>query len=98
MIELEAEGLTGAAHRERSPERMNQRDGYRDRSWETRAGTVELRIHRLSKGSYFAIPTTTAWRRWSCMLKLAEYILESKEADFDPRSSWTTTWRQSSMC
>jgi putative transposase len=53
LMELEVEGLTGAAHGERSPDRTNHRNGYRDRSWETRAGTVELRIPKLRKGSYF---------------------------------------------
>lgn len=53
LMALEVEGLTGAAHGERTPDRINQRNGYRDRVWETRAGTVELKIPKLRKGSYF---------------------------------------------
>lgn len=53
LMELEVEGLTGAEHGERTPERINQRNGYRDRPWETRAGTVDLKIPKLRKGSYF---------------------------------------------
>jgi transposase-like protein len=53
LMELETESLCGAGHGERSADRRNQRNGYRERDWETRAGTVELRIPKLRRGSYF---------------------------------------------
>ena len=55
VMELESEALCGAGHGERSSERRNQRNGYRERDWETRAGTVELRIPKLRRGSYFPV-------------------------------------------
>jgi len=53
MMELDAEGLCAAAYGERSAERANSRNGYRGRLWETRAGSVDLKIPKLRKGSYF---------------------------------------------
>ena len=53
LMDMEVQGLTGAGYGERSPERSNSRNGYHERSWETRAGTVPLRIPKLRRGSYF---------------------------------------------
>jgi putative transposase len=53
IMELEVGALTGAGYGEKAAERLAQRNGYRDRAWETRAGTVDLRIPKLRKGSYF---------------------------------------------
>jgi len=53
LMELEVQTHTGAAHGEHSPDRLTHRNGYRSRSWDTRAGTVELRIPKLRQGSYF---------------------------------------------
>ena len=53
LMELEVESKTGAGYGEKSVDRLVQRNGFRDRFWETRAGTVELRIPKLRKGSYF---------------------------------------------
>jgi transposase-like protein len=55
LMELEADGLCNAGRHERSAERANYRNGYRDRAWETRAGTVDLKIPKLRKGSYFPV-------------------------------------------
>src|SRR6187431_63001 len=53
LMELEVESLTGAAHGERSADRITYRNGYRERGWETRVGRIELAIPKLRKGSYF---------------------------------------------
>jgi len=53
LMDLELEGLCGAAYGARSEDRTNQRNGYRERRWETRAGSLDLKIPKLRKGSYF---------------------------------------------
>jgi len=61
MIQFVAQRMYGDGRRElvrrfygeRSPERLNSRNGYRERLWETRAGSVDLKIPKLRKGSYF---------------------------------------------
>ena len=53
LMEIEVGSLTGAGYGEKSPSRLVQRNGHRERDWQTRAGTVELRIPKLRKGSYF---------------------------------------------
>jgi len=52
LMEFEIEQRCGAEYGERSADRSNSRNGYRDRLWETRAGAIELRIPKLRKGSY----------------------------------------------
>jgi transposase-like protein len=53
LMSAEADAVCGAGYGERSPERVNSRNGYRAREWDTRAGTVELAIPKLRSGSYF---------------------------------------------
>ncbi|WP_147945603.1 IS256 family transposase, partial [Microbispora sp. CSR-4] len=53
MMDAEVEQLCGAGYGEVSSERVNSRNGYRSREWDTRAGTIELAIPRLRSGSYF---------------------------------------------
>ena len=53
LMELDVEGRCGAGYDEKNPERLNSRNGYRDRTWDTRAGSVELKIPKLRQGSCF---------------------------------------------
>jgi transposase-like protein len=53
LMGAEAEALCGAGYGERSPERLNRRNGYREREWDTRVGTIELAVPKLRAGSYF---------------------------------------------
>ncbi len=75
LMEAEVEARTGAAHGARDPEgRRVQRNGYRERGWDTRVGRIELEIPRLRKGSYlpsFVEPRRTAERALTAVIQEA---------------------------
>jgi putative transposase len=53
LMDAEVDALCGAARGERHPERVNRRNGYRERTWDTRSGTIDLALPKLRSGSYF---------------------------------------------
>jgi transposase-like protein len=53
LMGTEADAVCGAGWGERSPERVNRRNGYRGRDWDTRVGSIELAVPKLREGSYF---------------------------------------------
>lgn len=53
LMEADVDGHIGAGRHERHPDRLNYRNGYRDRALDTRLGTLNLRIPKLRQGSYF---------------------------------------------
>ncbi len=53
LMSADADAMCGAPYGERSEERVNRRNGYRDRDFDTRAGTIELRVPKLRQGSYY---------------------------------------------
>ncbi len=53
VMDFEIEQRCGAEYGERTEERNNSRNGYRERLWETRAGAIDLQISKLRRGSYF---------------------------------------------
>jgi transposase-like protein len=74
MMDAEAGRLCGAGHGERSESRTNHRNGYRERSWDTRAGRLELQVPRLRHGSYlpsFLEPRRTAEKALSAVIQEA---------------------------
>lgn len=74
MMELEVEARTGAPAGARSPDRLTHRNGYHERSWETRAGRVDLAIPKLRRGSYlpsFLEPRRTAEKALTAVIQEA---------------------------
>jgi transposase-like protein len=75
LMGAEADAVCGASYGERSPERVNSRNGYRAREWDTRAGTIELAIPKLRAGSYF--PDWLLERRRRAELALISVVATS---------------------
>ena len=63
LMSVEADDLCGAEYGQASPDRVNHRNGYRVRDWDTRTGTIPLSIPKLRKGSYFPDWLLTPRRR-----------------------------------
>ena len=87
LMELEVEEHVGAGRHERSASRTGQRNGYRERSWDTRVGTVELKVPRVRDSSYFPSLLEPqkegregAWRRWC----------RKPTSTASPRARWTS--------
>ena len=74
LMDIEVSAVCGASHGERTPLRENQRNGYRERARETRAGTIGLQIPKLRKGSYFPAflePSRTAEKALTAVIQEA---------------------------
>jgi transposase-like protein len=78
LMSAEADALCGASYGERSAERVNRRNGYRERDFDTRAGTIDLLVPKLRQGSYYpgwllepAAGRSGPWWRWlaECYVK-----------------------------
>ena len=83
LMDAEASAICGAAWGEKTPERVNQRNGYRPRAWDTRAGTVELAIPKLRQGTYF--PTWLLETRRRAERALVAVVAESYLAGVSTR-------------
>ncbi len=53
LMGADVDALCGACYGERSEDRTNRRNGYRERPWDTRAGTIALQVPKLREGTYF---------------------------------------------
>ena len=53
LMGAQADAICGAEFGERSPDRVNSRNGYRSRPWDTRTGTIDLQVPKLRSGTYF---------------------------------------------
>jgi len=74
LMGAEADSVCGAEYGQRSDERMNRRNGYRERKWDTRAGSIPLAVPKLRKGTYF--PEWLLQRRRRAERALVQVVTE----------------------
>jgi len=75
LMSADADARCGAEYNSRNPERTNRRNGYRERRWDTRVGTIPLAIPRLREGTYF--PEWLLERRRRAEQALTSVVAES---------------------
>src|SRR5258708_36983565 len=85
MMDAEVEQLCGAGYGEVSPDRVNSRNGYRRRDWDTRAGTIEVAVPKLRQGSYY--PEWLLERRRRAERALATIVATSYPLGVSPRGA-----------
>jgi len=90
LLSAEADALCGAPYGARSEERVNSRNGYRSREWDTRAGTIELAIPKLRSGSYF--PDWLLQHRRRAEQALVSVVATSYLLGCLP-GGWKSSWR-----
>ncbi len=88
LMGAEADALCGAAYGQRSTERTNQRNGYRHREFDTRAGTLDLAIPKLRQGSYF--PDWLLERRKRAERALTTVVAPATYSE-SPPGGWTSS-------
>ena len=94
MMDAEVEAVCGAGYGEVSAERVNSRDGYRRRDWDTRAGIVELAIRKLWQGTSYP-ERRLEWRRAERALAImvaTSYMLgvSTRQVESQAGRSWAS--------
>jgi len=83
LMSADADAVCGAGYGERSPERVNRRNGYRERDWDTRVGSIELAVPKLREGSYF--PDWLLQPRWRAEQAFVSVIADASLAGVSTR-------------